>query len=155
MHSVKNYMSATANVKGSSLHPELYGKVMFHQMKRGVLVTAEINGLPFTDETPSGFYAFHIHDGQSCTGNETDPFAAAGTHYNPRESAHPYHAGDLPPLLGNRGYAYMSVLTDRFTLDEIMGRVIIVHQNPDDFVTQPAGNSGMKIACGKIVPDWE
>jgi Cu-Zn family superoxide dismutase len=45
----------------------------------------------------------------------------------------------------------LSFLTNRFTLDEIIGRVIIIHDKPDDFTSQPSGNSGNKIACGKIV----
>ena len=45
----------------------------------------------------------------------------------------------------------MSVLTNRFTVREIVGRVIIIHEEMDDFSTQPAGNAGTKIACGKIV----
>lgn len=58
--------------------------------------------------------------------------------------------GDLPPLLENNGYAYMSVLVNKFNINEILGKVIIIHSMPDDFNSQPAGNSGMKIACGKI-----
>ena len=45
----------------------------------------------------------------------------------------------------------MSVLTDRFNLREIIGKVVIIHRNIDDFSTQPAGNAGAKIACGKIM----
>lgn len=142
---------AAAQVRGSSAYPNLHGRVTFRQMQKGVLVTAEIYGLPYKNECDSGIFALHIHNGGSCTGNESDPFADARTHFNPRDCPHPYHAGDLPPLFGNHGYAYMSVLTDRFTLNEIIGRVIIIHENPDDFKTQPSGNSGTKIACGKIV----
>ena len=58
--------------------------------------------------------------------------------------------GDLPPLIENNGYAYMSVLVNKFTISDILGRVIVVHDLPDDFVSQPSGNSGVKIACGKI-----
>ena len=64
---------------------------------------------------------------------------------------HPYHAGDLPPLIGNDGFAYMSVLTNRFKIDEIINKVIVIHENKDDFTTQPSGNAGKKIGCGKIV----
>ena len=141
----------TANIKGSNDYSDLHGSVTFKQMPKGVLVTAEIYGLPYENECNSGIFAFHIHNGTSCTGNATDPFADADGHYNPNECPHPYHAGDLPPLFGNHGYAYMSVLTDRFTVKEIIGKVMIIHGQPDDFKTQPAGNAGVKIACGKIL----
>jgi len=44
----------------------------------------------------------------------------------------------------------MNVLINKFTIDEIVGKVIIIHDMPDDFTTQPSGNSGTKIACGRI-----
>lgn len=89
--------------------------------------------------------------GTSCTGNQEDEFADAKTHFNPTQCPHPLHSGDLPPLLENNGYAYMSVLVNKFRLSDIIGKVIIIHDMPDDFTTQPSGNSGTKIACGKIV----
>ena len=45
----------------------------------------------------------------------------------------------------------MSVVDDRFTLKEVIGKVMIIHAQPDDFHTQPSGNSGLMIACGKIM----
>ena len=56
----------------------------------------------------------------------------------------------MPPLFINDGYAFMIFLTDRFKVDEIIGRTVIIHSMPDDFTTQPSGNSGMKIACGVV-----
>ena len=44
----------------------------------------------------------------------------------------------------------MSVLVNKFKLKDIIGKVVIIHDMPDDFTTQPSGNSGFKIACGKI-----
>ncbi|MBT9777985.1 superoxide dismutase family protein, partial [Clostridium sp. MCC353] len=79
-------------------------------------------------------------------------FAHTGEHYNPTNQPHPDHAGDLPPLLGNQGYAWTSFYDKRFTVDQIMGRAVIIHQKADDFTSQPSGNSGEKIACGVIRP---
>ena len=45
----------------------------------------------------------------------------------------------------------MSVLVNKFNIEDILGKVVIIHDMPDDFTTQPSGNSGTKIACGKIV----
>lgn len=143
---------AKALVKGSKDYPALNGNVIFKQMKTGVLVTAEVFGLPDNSgKCGGGVFGFHIHEGTSCSGNDKDPFADAKAHFNPNDCPHPYHAGDLPPLFGNSGYAYMSVFTNRFNLEDIIGRVIIIHSKPDDFTTQPSGNSGTKIACGKIM----
>lgn len=143
---------ARAIVKGSDVYPDIYGQVLFYQTRQGVLVVADLMGLPSGIGSCGGrVFGFHIHEGGSCTGNAEDPFADAKTHYNPNGCLHPYHAGDLPPLFGNNGYAFNAVLTDRFTVNEIVGRTVIVHDNPDDFTTQPSGNSGTKIACGRIV----
>ncbi len=134
-------MYKTLQIKGTEKYPGLHGTVSFSRMKKGVLITAEIFGLPYSAE---GFdiYAFHIHDGV-CGGE--------GGHYNPGKMLHPYHAGDLPPLFGNSGYAYMSVFTERLSMEELAGKSIVIHRNPDDFTTQPSGNAGEKIACGNIM----
>ena len=146
-----NIQKAIAHIKGSREYPTLHGTVTLKQTRKGVLVTAHIYGLPDNNEDKTGVFAFHIHNGMSCTGTREDSFADASIHYNPKNAVHPYHAGDLPPLFSNNGYAYMSVLTNRFNLREIIGRVIVIHRNVDDFTTQPTGNAGAKIACGKII----
>lgn len=142
---------ALALLRGSDDHPALRGVVHFYQTRSGVLVAAEIRGLP----SPAGacqspVFAFHIHSGDACAGTAEDPFARALTHYNPQSCPHPHHAGDLPPLFGNGGHALSIVLTDRFALTDVIGRTVIVHAGPDDFTSQPAGNAGAKIACGLI-----
>ncbi len=90
-------------------------------------------------------------NGTSCTGNNEDEFADAKMHFNPSKCPHPFHIGDLPPLIENNGYAYMSVLINKFKIKDIIGKVLIIHDMPDDFFTQPSGNSGTKIACGILV----
>ncbi|MBQ9112502.1 MAG: superoxide dismutase family protein [Clostridia bacterium] len=143
--------TAQASVRGSDRYPEIYGTVEFYETPFGVMVAAQISGLPSpVGDCYSPVFGFHIHGGGSCTGNADDPFANAGMHYDPRRCPHPYHAGDLPPLFGADGYAFSMFLTDRFTVDEIIGKTVIIHSRPDDFTTQPSGNSGVKMACGRI-----
>lgn len=143
--------SARAYVHGSTRYPTIDGVVSFYEIGRGLIISAEFQGLP-TEETdcPETIFGFHIHNGTSCTGNAEDPFADADGHYNPEKCPHPAHAGDLPPLFGNSGKAWLAFYTARFALPEVLGKVVIVHRQPDDFTSQPAGNSGEKIACGVI-----
>ncbi len=147
----RNRADATAFVNGSPKYPNVHGRVMFYQMRGGVIVRAEITGLPKgTMPCGSPVFAFHIHGGSECAGNGTDAFANTGGHYNPDNCPHPYHAGDMPPLFGVNGNALSAFLTDRFTVPQIIGRTLIIHASPDDFTTQPSGNAGEKIACGVI-----
>lgn len=136
---------AWACLMGSDSYPDLKGIALFYPIQDGSFIVVTAEGLP-----GDGFYGFHIHDGYSCTGNMSDPFANAGTHFNPEEKEHPEHAGDLPPLLSDRGMAYLSFVTGRFIPKEVIGKTMIIHDMPDDFVSQPSGNAGNKIACGEI-----
>lgn len=142
---------ATASLAGSAGCPCLAGTVRFYQSDEGVIVFAEVNELP-KSAAPchERIFGFHIHEGNDCGGDMDDPFADAMSHYNPGGCKHPHHAGDLPPLFGNDGYALSLFLTNRFSVDEVIGRTIIIHDHPDDFTTQPSGNSGTKVACGVI-----
>ena len=142
---------AMALIKGSKDYPQIRGNIRFFQTKKGVLAAIEVSGLPASsNKCENHIFAFHIHSGGSCSGNENDPFADALTHYNPDNCPHPHHAGDMPPLFGCNGNAFSAFLTDRFSVDEIIGKTVIIHSSPDDFTTQPSGNSGTKIACGVI-----
>jgi Cu-Zn family superoxide dismutase len=143
--------AATARVKGSRSHPFLRGRVNFVPVSDGVLVVSIIKGLPTGGgKCGSGVFGFHIHEGMTCTGTESDPFADTMGHYNPDDCPHPQHAGDMPPLFENSGTAFSVLLTNRFKISEIIGRTVVIHSQPDDFTTQPSGNSGTKIACGEI-----
>ncbi len=138
---------AAAILQGGSEYPDLSGTVEFYPRRGGTLVVASVQGLPDTNH--SGFFAFHIHEGGSCTGED---FAESGVHFNPAGTPHPEHAGDLPPLLSAHGEALLAVLTDRFTVQDVLGRTVVIHSDPDDFRSQPAGNPGKKLACGVIRP---
>lgn len=144
--------NAVAIVRGSKEYPDIDGKVSFFQTAYGVIVISEFTGLPsLIDTYDLPIFALHIHEGGSCTGNGSDPFANTGMHYNPQRRPHPYHAGDMPPLFSVNGYAFSAFLTDRFTVQDILGKSVVLHDSTDDFTTQPSGNSGSKIACGVII----
>lgn len=144
---------AVAYVEGGPLAPGIKGVVEFRRFGNGTLVIARIKGLPESrpGSPPVGPHGFHIHELGDCqAGNPQDPFQAAGGHWNPTNQPHPFHAGDLPVLLGNHGTAIMSVYTDRFRPQDVIGRSVIIHENPDDFRTQPTGAAGRRLACGVI-----
>mgnify|MGYP003312479280 FL=1 len=139
---------AMAWVADNKNNPKTSGLVKFYQPSNGgVLVEAEFFGLPFSPmANNSDFFAMHIHNFPDCGFD----FANVGTHYNPDNLPHPFHAGDLPPLLSNQGYAWTAFFDRRFTIDDIIGKSVIIHAQGDDFRSQPSGNPGKAIACGDI-----
>lgn len=142
---------AAASIAGSNDCPDISGTVRFYQTKEGVIVLTEVSGLPHADlPCHERVFGCHIHEGPHCSGDMDDPFADAMSHYDPNGCGHPYHAGDLPPLFGNGGSALSLFLTRRFSVDEVIGKTVIIHVRPDDLTTQPSGGSGAKIACGAI-----
>ena len=149
---IKKRPFAFAIINGSNEYPSIKGVAYFYKLQAGVLVSIQLKGLPLSSSIcQNPIFAVHIHSGSNCTGNSTDPFANALTHYNPNNCNHPYHAGDLPPIFGANGLGFSVFLTNRFTAEEITEKTLILHSSPDDFTTQPSGNSGVKIACGVIL----
>ena len=150
----RHHPAAYCRIKGSMQYAGVEGMVFFYEVEDGILIEADVRGLPMPNKISCNqpIFGFHIHAGESCEGTKQDPFKDALGHFNPDNCPHPYHAGDLPPLFANKeGMAMMSVVDDRFTLKEVIGKVMIIHAQPDDFHTQPSGNSGLMIACGKIM----
>lgn len=139
---------AMAWVRGNAQAPGLSGLVKFYETPYGgVIVEAEVFGLPnISVPGSSNFYGMHIHENGVCAGD----FSSAGGHYNPTGQLHPMHSGDLMELLGNQGYAWAAFYDKRFTIEEILGKSVIIHAQPDDFFSQPAGDSGARIGCGVI-----
>lgn len=141
--------AAIARIHGGTDFPSISGTVSFYPMHDGVIVAVSIHGLPTKDDPCSGdIFGFHIHEGESCAG---EGFPDTLSHFDNKNCPHPYHTGDLPPLFASHSRAQMEVWTDRFRIRDILGRTIVIHEHPDDFHSQPAGNAGKKIACGKIL----
>jgi len=129
------------------------GKVSFTPLDNGVRVSGEVRGLP-----PGTEHGFHIHEKGDCGDNGN----ASGGHFNPLGGTHGKfaapgsHAGELPSLVADAsGTARFSVDVHAISLTDgaagnVIGRAVVVHRDRDDFTTQPAGNSGPRIACGVI-----
>ena len=149
---------AIAHMKGGPLRPQITGVVSFFDVPGGSWVCADVDGLPpyrpgTKGEDPIGPHGFHIHEVGNCqVGDPKDPFQAAGEHWNPTKQPHGNHAGDFPVLFSNQGHARMCFFTDKFKPSQAIGKSVIIHLNPDDFRTQPAGDSGKRLACGVI--EW-
>lgn len=148
---------AIAYVNGGTLYPEIHGIVKFNDVLGGVYVCVKICGLPQYKPAsgniqPIGPFGFHIHQGSSCSMDAIDNhFPNTGGHFNPGNQPHGNHAGDFPVLFSNTGYCEMMFFTDKFNTYDIIGKTIVIHENPDDYRTEPSGNSGRKIACGEII----
>jgi len=130
-----------------------FGEATFEQVGDKVRVIVFAQGLK-----PDSEHGFHIHEAGDCSSG--DGMSAKG-HFNPYGKPHASpttaerHAGDLPPLkAAKNGRAKIDVTLDVITLRpgpaSIIGRGLIIHADPDDFKTQPTGNSGARIACGVI-----
>lgn len=144
---------ASAFLQGSCKFPNIRGTVRFYNAGRGkVLTVFDINGLPVeSTKCSQRFFAIHIHEKGTCEGTADEPFSEAGGHYNPCDCPHPTHAGDLGVLFADcHGRAHSAMFFDSFSTSEIIGGSVIIHKNPDDFMTQPSGNAGERIACGVI-----
>jgi Cu-Zn family superoxide dismutase len=148
--------TVSAQIRGGPLAPRLTGTVSFRAVPGGTWVCADITGLPEYQpardgKPPVGPHGFHIHEFGICeVGNPDDPFLSAGGHWNPTDQPHGNHAGDFPVLFSNDGRARMCFFSNKFTVHQVIGKSIIIHQNPDDYRTQPAGAAGKRLACGVI-----
>lgn len=139
---------AYAVLRGGAKYPSLSGTVNFYQHRSGtgVIIEAAFQNLP--PAAQPAFLGFHIHENGDCSEN----FAHTGMHYNPKNNEHPHHLGDLPPILNSGGSSYTAFYDSFLNIPDLIGRSVILHENADDFYTQPAGNSGNKIGCGVILP---
>jgi Cu-Zn family superoxide dismutase len=133
------------------------GTLSFVGTGDGVRITGRIAGLE-----PGSIHGFHIHENGNCSAPDA---SSAGGHFNPMQQPHghpagePRHAGDLPNQQANaEGVAMVDVLAHDVELGtggntDIVGRAIVVHAKPDDYTSQPSGDSGARIACGVITGD--
>ena len=128
------------------------GTVWLEQEGPQVLIVGEVTGLK-----PNQEHGFHVHEKGDCSSGDG---TSAGGHLNPGGHPHgppgaPHHAGDLPALKADaNGRATIRMHVDGSVLGggpgDFAGKALIVHASPDDYTTQPTGNSGARIACGVI-----
>jgi Cu-Zn family superoxide dismutase len=138
------------------LHPtagnKVSGTVTFTEVADGVQVQAEITGLS------PGKHGFHVHEFGDCSAAD---LASAGPHFNPTNKPHAgpdtaeRHVGDMGNLEADAsGAAKLDYVDHEISLADdqrsVIGRSVIVHAKADDLKSQPAGDSGARIACGVI-----
>ncbi|MGP8049899.1 MAG: superoxide dismutase family protein [Desulfobaccales bacterium] len=132
------------------------GEAKFTQTPTGVLIDLILENMP------PGVHAMHIHEKGVC---QPPDFTSAGGHFNPFGKEHGLknplgpHAGDLPNIeVGQDGRATVQILAPLVTLKEgeknslfqAGGTSLVIHEHPDDQMSQPVGNAGPRIACGPI-----
>jgi Cu-Zn family superoxide dismutase len=138
------------------LHPtagnKANGTVTFTEVADGVQVDAEITGL-----TP-GNHGFHVHEFGDCSAADA---TSAGAHFNPTNQPHAApdaaerHVGDMGNVEADgSGKAKLEYLDHQISLTNdqqlVVGRSVVVHAKADDLKSQPAGDSGARVACGVI-----
>ncbi|MBO9123315.1 MULTISPECIES: superoxide dismutase family protein [unclassified Rhizobium] len=120
----------------------------------GVLIELEVSGLP-----ANKWVAFHVHETGKC--DAASHHESAGKHFNPTKAEHGLlaakgpHAGDMPnQYVGQDGVLRAQVFDGMVTLDGkengIRGRALMIHENSDDYRSQPAGDAGARLACAVI-----
>ena len=145
--------SARANLASAS-GSLVSGQLTFAPMGDGVHLSGTVGGLP-----PNSTHGIHVHEKGDCSAADA---SSAGGHFNPTASAHgrasapAHHAGDMDNIVANAdGVAQVNIHLMGVTLgggaaNDIAGRALVVHAAPDDYATQPSGNSGARVACGVI-----
>jgi Cu-Zn family superoxide dismutase len=130
------------------------GQLKLMPMSGGVHVTGTVGGLK-----PNGTHGFHIHEKGDCSAVDA---SSAGGHFNPAAKPHgrmtnpQHHAGDNDNLVANaEGVAtvnahFSGVVLGGGGANDVVGKAVVVHADPDDYTSQPAGNAGSRIACGVI-----
>ena len=127
------------------------GTVSFTPMSNGrVQVKADLQNVP------AGMHGFHLHEVGDCSNNGQ----AAGGHFNPTMMPHgapdaaSHHAGDFGNVTADAsGIVHTSFTTTALSLsgtNSAVGRAVVLHGGSDDLTSQPAGNSGPRIACGVV-----
>jgi Cu-Zn family superoxide dismutase len=143
---------ARANLEARS-GSNVAGYVDFAEMGNKTRVSVKVSGLK-----PNSQHGFHVHEKGDCSSADA---LTAGGHFNPDGNPHAHagaakrHAGDLVNLVADsKGESTASFEVDTIRVDDgkygILNRAVIVHANPDDYVSQPVGNAGGRIACGLI-----
>lgn len=130
------------------------GTVTFAQIGTKVRVNARLSGLK-----PGAEHGFHVHEKGDCSSGDG---MSAGGHFNPGGAPHGnvgqdrrHHAGDMPNLKADDG-GNASATFELTTIAvgggaaDIIGKGLIVHRDPDDYRSQPAGNAGPRLACAVI-----
>jgi superoxide dismutase, Cu-Zn family len=145
--------TATLAPTGAVSPNPVEGVVRFTALGHGARVAGEVRGL-----APGTEHGFHIHEKGDCGDNGN----ASGGHFNPEGGVHGRagfpgtHAGELPSLVADSsGVARFDIEVHSISVrtgaaDDVVGRAVVVHRDRDDFTTQPAGNSGPRIACAVI-----
>lgn len=145
--------SAVANLAAAS-GSLVSGKLMLSAMSYGVYIRGDVGGL-----SPGSTHGFHIHENGDCSAADA---SSAGGHFNPATQPHgqaeagAHHLGDIDNVVADAGGVahvnarVVGVVLGGGASNDIAGRAIVVHAKADDYISQPSGDAGARIACGVI-----
>ena len=138
----------SANLKARS-GSTAEGHVHFHQVGDNINLAYEIKGL-----APKSMHGMHLHEKGDCSAADA---SSAGGHFNPDKHTHgglhsgEHHAGDLGNIVANeQGIARGEITLEKTKVSTLSGLSVVIHEKQDDEKSQPAGNSGPRIACGVV-----
>ena len=145
--------SAVSYLKNA--HGDVLGRATLTETTEGVRIAGEAASLP------PGQHGFHLHETGVCEG---PGFKSAGGHFNPLSKSHggehgdTRHVGDLGNLqVGEDGRTVFDVTAYGATLRQTdtslfhpSGTSLMIHAKADDLKSDPAGNSGDRLACGVV-----
>jgi superoxide dismutase, Cu-Zn family len=148
----------TASEAGVQLSPTqgntANGGLKISAAGNGVRISGMVQGLK-----PDSEFGFHFHEKGDCSAPDA---TSAGAHFNPTNQQHgspqgqPHHSGDMLNVRSDaQGVAEVSVDNADVSLqtgqpNDVLGKALVMHAKPDDYKTQPSGNSGDRIACGVV-----
>jgi len=146
--------STKVKLQGAADDSDFAGTLTITPEGDGVRIVADVAGVD-----KDGKHGLHVHENGMCEhhpAGEAKPFSTAGGHFDPAGASHacpptdPRHAGDLGNIEVSGGKGHLELFVANLTLDQLMGKAIILHADEDDCTTQPTGNSGGRIACGVV-----
>jgi len=144
-------LEATAKLESKS-GSSVTGEADFTEKKGGVEVSVQIKG------AKPGSHGVHLHEKGDCSAADA---SSAGGHFNPDNKAHgsptadPHHAGDFGNMtIAANGTGKLKIFVKGLTVapgpNSVVGHAVVIHADADDYKTQPAGNSGARVACGVV-----
>lgn len=150
------YDFAIAEIYGDSSQPDMIGHITFRKVYGGVIVCVDIFGLSNPKQSDGNkelitSFGFHIHEEKNCNISDIKNHLRYNKeHYNPNNLSDNNKSEDFPILIATNGYIKTCFFTDKFNIDEIIGKTAIIHQNTQNCKAELSRDDVKMIGCGTI-----